>query len=95
MVGYIQSRGRARQKAATFLVMVQEGQSSHVERYKAFSESEPQLRLVYQNREDLPKPVQDDELEEGEEREDERRVADRMSRRRTRFGQIVWRGDSA
>ncbi|GJE87973.1 hypothetical protein PsYK624_040560 [Phanerochaete sordida] len=70
MVGYIQSRGRARQKAATFVVMVQEGQLSHVERYKAFSESEPQLRLVYQNREDLPKPVQDDELEEGEERED-------------------------
>lgn len=77
MVGYIQSRGRARQKAATFVVMVQEGQVSHVERYKAFSESEPQLRLVYQNREDLPKPVQDDELEEGEEREDPLDLAER------------------
>ena len=67
MVGYIQSRGRARQKAATFVVMVQDGQAAHIERYRSFSESEPQLRLVYQTREDLPKPVQDDELEEGEE----------------------------
>jgi endoribonuclease Dicer len=77
MVGYIQSRGRARQKAATFVVMVQEGQATHVERYKSFSESEPQLRLVYQNREDLPKPVQEDELEEGEEREDPLDLAER------------------
>ena len=77
MVGYIQSRGRARQKAATFVVMVQEGQASHIERYKSFSESEPQLRLVYQTREDLPKPVQDDELEEGEEREDPLDLAER------------------
>ena len=71
MVGYIQSRGRARQKAATFVVMVQDGQAAHIERYRSFSESEPQLRLVYQTREDLPKPVQDDELEEGEEREED------------------------
>lgn len=77
MVGYIQSRGRARQKAATFVVMVQEGQASHIERYKSFSESEPQLRLVYQTREDLPKPAQDDELEEGEEREDPLDLAER------------------
>lgn len=59
------------------MVMVQEGQATHIERYKSFSESEPQLRLVYQTREDLPKPVQEDELEEGEEREDPLDLAER------------------
>ncbi|THH31544.1 hypothetical protein EUX98_g2658 [Antrodiella citrinella] len=52
MVGYIQSRGRARQKLATFIVMIQEGAAAHVERYRAFTESEPQLRAVYQSRDD-------------------------------------------
>ena len=66
MVGYIQSRGRARHKTATFIVMVQEGHASHLERYKNFSESEPQLRLVYQRRDDLPTPEPEEELEEGE-----------------------------
>ena len=70
MVGYIQSRGRARQKTAAFVVMVQQGQASHVERYKAFSESEPQLRLVYQTRDEGSAPAPEEELEEGEERED-------------------------
>lgn len=77
MVGYIQSRGRARHKTATFIVMIQEGHASHIERYKAFSESEPQLRLVYQNRDDLPTPAPEEELEEGEEREDPEDLAER------------------
>ena len=50
--------------------MVQQGQASHVERYKAFSESEPQLRLVYQTRDEGNIPAPEEELEEGEERED-------------------------
>ncbi|THG95342.1 hypothetical protein EW026_g6294 [Hermanssonia centrifuga] len=78
MVGYIQSRGRARQKTATFVVMVQEGQAAQLDRYKAFSESEPQLRLVYQTRDDAPAPVAEDELEEGEEREDPDDLAERQ-----------------
>ncbi|KAI0792736.1 hypothetical protein C8Q75DRAFT_579347 [Abortiporus biennis] len=64
MVGYIQSRGRARHRSATFIVMVQKGHSTHVERYKAFSESEPQLRLVYQTREQQAL-IQVEEDEEG------------------------------
>ena len=66
MVGYIQSRGRARHKTATFIVMVQEGHAAHLERYKNFSESEPALRLVYQHRDELPEPAPEEELEEGE-----------------------------
>lgn len=77
MVGYIQSRGRARHKTATFIVMVQEGHASHLERYKNFSESEPQLRLVYQTRDELPSSAAEEELEEGEEREDPEDLAER------------------
>lgn len=65
MVGYIQSRGRARQKTATFIVMVQQGLTTHVERYKTFSESEPHLRRVYQTREEAPLAAIEEE-EEGE-----------------------------
>ena len=65
MVGYIQSRGRARQKTATFIVMVQQGLTTHVDRYKNFSESEPRLRRVYQTREE-DTPVIVEEEEEGE-----------------------------
>ena len=77
MVGYIQSRGRARHKTATFIVMVQEGHAAHLERYKNFSESEPQLRLVYQHRDEHLEPVVEEELEEGEEREDPEDLAER------------------
>ena len=65
MVGYIQSRGRARQKLATFIVMVQEGAAGHVERYRAFTESEPHLKAVYQMRDD-PTTTSVAEEEEGE-----------------------------
>ncbi|CAL1703381.1 unnamed protein product [Somion occarium] len=64
MVGYIQSRGRARQKTATFIVMIQQGQAMHAERYRAFSETEPELRRVYQTRDDR-KEAQPEDDEEG------------------------------
>ncbi|KAJ3550147.1 hypothetical protein NM688_g5106 [Phlebia brevispora] len=44
---------------------------------KNFSESEPQLRLVYQTRDELPAPAAEEELEEGEEREDPEDLAER------------------
>ncbi|KAH8100190.1 hypothetical protein BXZ70DRAFT_174315 [Cristinia sonorae] len=65
MVGYIQSRGRARHKLATFIVMIQEGAAAHVERYRTFTESEPHLKAVYQTR-DEPGSMPVVEEEEGE-----------------------------
>ncbi|PCH38586.1 hypothetical protein WOLCODRAFT_88179 [Wolfiporia cocos MD-104 SS10] len=66
MVGYLQSRGRARHKTSRFIVMVQQGHLTHIERYRAFYESEPQLRRVYQTRdaEDGQTINEDDEKEE-------------------------------
>lgn len=65
MVGYLQSRGRARSRTSTFVVMVQEGNETHLSRYLAFSQAEPELKQYYQEqsmRELTPEP----ELEEGE-----------------------------
>ncbi|KAI0324687.1 hypothetical protein GY45DRAFT_1364938 [Cubamyces sp. BRFM 1775] len=50
MVGYVQSRGRARHKTSTFIIMVQEGAQAQAERYLQFLQSEPQLKQVYQER---------------------------------------------
>ncbi|KAH9890583.1 hypothetical protein C8Q73DRAFT_652216 [Cubamyces lactineus] len=50
MVGYVQSRGRARHKTSTFIIMVQEGSQAQAERYLQFLHSEPQLKQVYQER---------------------------------------------
>lgn len=66
MVGYLQSRGRARHKTSTFVIMVQQGQTSQMDRYRAFSESEPQLRLVYQARD----RTEEDQTEENDEDHD-------------------------
>ncbi|EMD34372.1 hypothetical protein CERSUDRAFT_55073 [Gelatoporia subvermispora B] len=67
MVGYLQSRGRARHQTSTFIIMVEQGHEAHIARYRAFSESEPQIRQAYQTREE-PRNVSDlsEEVEEGE-----------------------------
>ena len=75
MVGYLQSRGRARHRSSKFIIMVQEGHLTHAARYKAFSESEPQLRLVYQSRDIRETSPEPGEIEEEEERDDGRVVA--------------------
>lgn len=72
MVGYLQSRGRARHRSSKFIIMVQEGHENHLSRYKNFSESEPHLRLVYQTRGD-----RDDTDEDEEERDDPADLAER------------------
>lgn len=56
MVGYVQSRGRARTKTSTFVIMVQEGHMAHLTRYKIFVDSEPELKRVYQSRENPTRP---------------------------------------
>ncbi|KAH7928196.1 P-loop containing nucleoside triphosphate hydrolase protein [Leucogyrophana mollusca] len=69
MVGYVQSRGRARTKTSTFVIMVQAGHAAHLDRYKVFLESEPELKRVYQSRENPTQPVTPDSDEESEEGE--------------------------
>ncbi|KZT11110.1 uncharacterized protein LAESUDRAFT_642494 [Laetiporus sulphureus 93-53] len=61
MVGYLQSRGRARHRTSKFVIMVQQGHAAHMERYRAFSEIEPQLREVYQERDAEKEPGEIDD----------------------------------
>ncbi|KAK2460667.1 hypothetical protein APHAL10511_007137 [Amanita phalloides] len=50
MVGYIQSRGRARNRTSIFVMMVQENDVAQLARYKALKEGEPQVAAVYLSR---------------------------------------------
>ncbi|KAF5370850.1 hypothetical protein D9758_001794 [Tetrapyrgos nigripes] len=53
LVGYIQSRGRAREtkKVSKYVIMMQKNDVVNMERYRAFCEIEPRLKEVYlQNR---------------------------------------------
>ncbi|KAI0648351.1 hypothetical protein C8Q79DRAFT_906449 [Trametes meyenii] len=61
MVGYVQSRGRARHKTSTFIIMVLEGAQSQAERYLQFLESEPQLRQAYQERDVVSQTIEEEE----------------------------------
>jgi endoribonuclease Dicer len=77
MVGYVQSRGRARHKSSTFIVMVQEGQQESISKYLAFQNTEPELKRFYQHQA-TTQPIIDEELEEGElEPDDPRDIAER------------------
>lgn len=61
MVGYVQSRGRARHKTSTFIVMVQEGQSAELEKYLAFSGKEEEIKKVYQQNGDGRRREEDED----------------------------------
>ncbi|KAF8191429.1 hypothetical protein K438DRAFT_1675400 [Mycena galopus ATCC 62051] len=64
MIGYVQSRGRARSKASTFVIMVEENDSVQLARYKAFSEMDPELKAMYQSRPDVMDMEDNDACEE-------------------------------
>lgn len=49
MVGYVQSRGRARRATSTFVVMIQQNNTSQFDNYRSLSESEPHIRKLYQS----------------------------------------------
>ncbi|KAF5379867.1 hypothetical protein D9757_007186 [Collybiopsis confluens] len=66
LVGYVQSRGRARNKLSNFIVMIQQDDHGYQERYKSFIAAEPKLRETYQLA-----STNDEEMEEGEEEEEE------------------------
>ncbi|KAI4523212.1 hypothetical protein K525DRAFT_196949 [Schizophyllum commune Loenen D] len=66
LVGYLQSRGRARNKFSMFVVMLPEGDESSKAKYDFFRKCEPRLREVYNTRsaEDATNVDADDEVEE-------------------------------
>ncbi|OJT13423.1 Dicer-like protein 1 [Trametes pubescens] len=70
MVGYVQSRGRARHKTSTFIIMLQEGAQSQAERYLQFSQSEPHLKQVYQERDFALKAIVEEEEDTHDDPED-------------------------
>ena len=49
MVGYVQSRGRARRATSTFVVMIQQNDTSQLDNYRSLSENEPHIRKLYQS----------------------------------------------
>ncbi|KAF8638830.1 hypothetical protein AX17_001888 [Amanita inopinata Kibby_2008] len=75
MVGYVQSRGRARSRTSTFVVMVQENDCAQLARYNALKEGEPEISRVYRCR-------KDDMDDEDESDDDEVTAADLDQRER-------------
>ena len=62
MVGYVQSRGRARNKASTFVVMIRKDDVAQMAKYRALQESEPAINDVYRTRHaDLSEDEEDEE----------------------------------
>ncbi|KAL5533446.1 DCL1_1 [Sanghuangporus sanghuang] len=49
MVGYVQSRGRARQQQSTFVVLINENDLTEIARYQTFQRTEPELKAVYRS----------------------------------------------
>ena len=49
MVGYVQSRGRARRATSTFVVMVQQNNTSEIHNYRSLFEREPHMKRLYQS----------------------------------------------
>ena len=81
MVGYIQSRGRARNKASTFIVMIRKDDVAQMAKYRALQESEPAVNNVYQTRHtDLSK--EDEEEDEEDYHNDETHPSDLVERER-------------
>lgn len=78
LVGYVQSRGRARNKASTFVIMIQKDDIAHLTRYKALQEGEPELNKAYQARHNESSSVADDD----EDNDDETDLIDLAERER-------------
>lgn len=65
MVAYVQSRGRARHRTSTFVVMFQKGNADAINRYRTFADSEPHLKQFYQLQ-NTKANVGEEQLEDGE-----------------------------
>lgn len=79
MVGYVQSRGRARNKASTFVVMIQKDDTAHLSLYKTLQEVEPEVNRAYQWRHSTDKDEDEGEVDD---EEDETNPVDLAERER-------------
>ncbi|GLB35495.1 putative dicer dimerisation domain containing protein [Lyophyllum shimeji] len=77
MVGYVQSRGRARNKTSTFIIMMQKDDAAHLSRYTALKAAEPEVKMAYQFRHE----IEDDAIEVDSD-DDETHPADLVERER-------------
>ncbi|KAF8881944.1 hypothetical protein CPB84DRAFT_1791372 [Gymnopilus junonius] len=50
MVGYVQSRGRARKSDSTFIIMVQQDDNAQLKKYHDLKTKEPEVKHVYRTR---------------------------------------------
>lgn len=64
LVGYVQSRGRARHHASNFVIMIEEDDKLALDRYLRFKAAEPVLKKVYESTHDLPAPMEEVQAEE-------------------------------
>ncbi|KAK0225141.1 hypothetical protein EDD85DRAFT_221965 [Armillaria nabsnona] len=66
LVGYVQSRGRARNKASNFVIMVQNDDIAYLSKYQQLCSAEPELKAIYQARreENQAKATTEEEEEE-------------------------------
>lgn len=68
MVGYVQSRGRARNKTSKFVIMIQKDDVACLAKYHQYLSAEPHLKSVYQTRQvDVTDSGEDQEDDEDEE----------------------------
>ncbi|KAG6873367.1 hypothetical protein C0995_016476 [Termitomyces sp. Mi166 len=63
MVGYVQSRGRARNKTSIFIVMIQKDDNAHLTRYQTLKTAEPEVNKIYQSRHASDDGSSEDNLE--------------------------------
>ncbi|KAF8162827.1 hypothetical protein B0H34DRAFT_693086 [Crassisporium funariophilum] len=65
MVGYVQSRGRARKTASTFVVMIPQDDLTQLAKYESLQQSEPEVNRIYQTRhKDIDNSNSDDDDDE-------------------------------
>ncbi|KAH8114247.1 hypothetical protein DFH11DRAFT_1596751 [Phellopilus nigrolimitatus] len=76
MVGYVQSRGRARQQKSTYVVMIDENDATNLTRYEGFRNTEPDLKKVYQTA-NIPSTTNTSNNEQEPEQDDPRDLAER------------------
>src|ERR1700761_1776760 len=67
MVGYVQSRGRARRATSTFVVMVQRNCTSDIDNYRSFSQNEAYIKKLFRSSapQSLQEPVAGETGDEG------------------------------
>ncbi len=63
IVGYVQSRGRARNPTSKFIIMVQKNDCTFIDRYNKFSITEPELKTIVRTRQSAEEDRSEDDEE--------------------------------